>query len=368
MSAWYTITNVNELDSPALVFFPERMKENIRLLKEMAPDTSRLRPHVKTNKCAEVCRMMLDAGIYKFKCATIAEGEMLGMINAPDVLLAYQPTGPRAQRFLALVTKYPNTKFACLVDNLSTATALSAEAVKNNKEVAVFIDINSGMNRTGITPKDALPLYLQIKNLKGITVKGLHAYDGHLRDTDLAARTQRCDEAFALVEKLHHDIQLQTGDNLTIVAGGTPTFQIHSKRKDVESSPGTFIFTDKSNQQSIADQPFIFAALVVARIASKPAPDIITVDLGHKAIASENPLANRVTFLNAEGLEPIGHSEEHLVLKAPLNNTHQVGDVLYGVPYHICPTVALYETAAVIQNGAITDNWSIISRKRKISV
>lgn len=51
--------------------------------------------------------MLLDAGIRKFKCATIAEAEMLGHINAPDVLLAYQPVGPKISRLLDLIKAYP---------------------------------------------------------------------------------------------------------------------------------------------------------------------------------------------------------------------------------------------------------------------
>lgn len=94
MDDWYVISNVDRIDSPALAFYPDRISGNIELAKRIIGDTNRLRPHVKTNKAAEVSRMLLDAGIRKFKCATIAEAEMLGHINAPDVLLAYQPVGP----------------------------------------------------------------------------------------------------------------------------------------------------------------------------------------------------------------------------------------------------------------------------------
>ena len=96
---WYEINNIETIDSPALVIYQERILENISCLKQMVNnEVDRLRPHVKTNKIAEVCQMMRDAGIYKFKCATIAEAEMLAMIGAKDVLLAYQPVGPRGCR------------------------------------------------------------------------------------------------------------------------------------------------------------------------------------------------------------------------------------------------------------------------------
>src|SRR5690348_11189293 len=97
---WYQIKNIESLDSPALIIYKDRVQTNIQSLIKMK-DVAHLRPHVKTNKIAEVCKMMLDAGITKFKCATIAEAEMLAMINAPDVLLAYQPTPAKAKRLLS---------------------------------------------------------------------------------------------------------------------------------------------------------------------------------------------------------------------------------------------------------------------------
>ena len=85
---WYTIQNVDQLDTPALVVYPDRVKENIRKAIGMVGEAIRLRPHVKTHKSPEVTRLMMDAGISRFKCATIAEAEMLAMQAAPDVLLA----------------------------------------------------------------------------------------------------------------------------------------------------------------------------------------------------------------------------------------------------------------------------------------
>ena len=111
---WYEIKNVEAIDSPALIIYKDRAQQNIRLLMQMK-DVEHLRPHVKTNKIAEVCKQMLDAGITKFKCATIAEAEMLGGIKAPNVLLAYQPTSTKAKRLLQLVQQYPSTHFSCLI-------------------------------------------------------------------------------------------------------------------------------------------------------------------------------------------------------------------------------------------------------------
>ena len=155
---WYIIDDIDKLDTPAFVIYSERVKQNIDMLKSMIDDVSRLRPHAKTNKCKEASLLMLEAGITKFKCATISEAEMLGMCKALDVLLAYQPVGPKLERFVQLIKAYPTTKYSCLIDNLAAANNISGAAIKEDIEIPVYIDLNVGQNRTGIIPSDAFQL------------------------------------------------------------------------------------------------------------------------------------------------------------------------------------------------------------------
>jgi len=361
---WFEIKNINELDSPALVVFPARVKHNIQLAIEMIGDLSRLRPHIKTNKSPDVAKLMLNAGITKFKCATIAEAEMLAECNAPDVLLAYQPLGPKLNRFVALIKKYPATKFSCLTDNIAAADEQASVFNSNNLIVPVYFDLNVGMNRTGISPGEkAIALYDHCETLKGISVVGLHAYDGHIRDVDFETKKQKCDEAFAAVEKLNEKLNLST-----IIMGGSPAFSVHCKREKIECSPGTFVYWDKGYTDLCPEQKFLPAAVLVTRIISFPSSNKICLDLGHKSVAAENEISKRIFFLNAEGLKPIGQSEEHLVLETNENHSFKVGDVLYGLPYHVCPTVALYERVYTIEKGNVTGAWMNIARDRKINL
>jgi len=366
---WYQIENVNELDSPALVIFPERVKANIQTAIAMVRDVARLRPHVKTNKSAEASQLMLDAGITKFKCATIAEAEMLGTIGAPDVVLAYQPLGPKLQRFIELIKKFPGTKYACLTDNISAANEQANSFARNEIEVLMYVDLNVGMNRTGITPGDeATELCKFCATTKGIKFAGLHAYDGHLRNRDVSMRKQECDKAYESVEKLHEELVKINIPASNIIAGGSPTFPIHAKRKSVECSPGTFIYWDKGYLDQCPEQNFLPAAILVTRIISLPSPTKICTDLGHKSIAAENEISRRVFFLNVQGLAPVSQSEEHLVCEVPNDHNYRTGDVQYGIPYHICPTVALYERVYLIEDGKVVGEWKNVARDRKLTV
>jgi D-threonine aldolase len=366
-NSWYTINNIDQIDSPALVLYPERIQENIRLLKSMIDDVTRLRPHIKTNKCMETAKLMLKDGINKFKCATIAEAEMLAMCNAKDVLLAYQPVGPRIERLIELVQTYPGTKFSCLTDNIAIAQQIEDACAKENVSLAVYLDLDVGMHRTGIEPnKEALELYAFCASQKHIYPAGLHAYDGHFRVTDIGARTIECDKAFEQVEQLRDKIIERNLPTPIIVAGGSPTFPIHARRKEIECSPGTFIYWDRQYSASCPEQPFLPAAVLITRVISLPGETKICLDLGHKAVASENEISKRAFFLNASNLKPIGQSEEHLVLEAGEHHGFQVGDVLYALPFHVCPTVALHERSYIIVNGEVAGEWKHIARDRRI--
>ncbi len=366
---WFHISNTHEIDSPALLVFPQRVKANIQTAIKMIGDINRLRPHVKTHKCAEVVQLMLDAGITKFKCATIAEAEMLGIQKAADVLLAYQPVGPKLQRFIALIKKYPATQFSCLTDNTAAAAAQSNAFSEAGVQVPVYIDLNLGMNRTGINPGDeALELYRFCSMAAGIIIKGLHAYDGHIRDIDFSTKKKKCDDAFALVELLANKIENTGLPKPVIVAGGSPGFSVHSKRAGIECSPGTFIYWDKGYSLICPEQAFVPAAVLLTRVVSLPAAGKICTDLGHKSVASENELSKRVFFPEHEFLQAIAQSEEHLVLENGSGTAFAPGDILYAIPWHICPSVAMYDIVQVIENGQWIATWKNIARDRKITV
>lgn len=366
---WYPINDLDKLDSPALVIYLQRVKENIKTLVSMIDDVARLRPHVKTHKAKEAVLLCMEAGIIKFKCATIAEAEMLGICGAPDVLFAYQPSVPKLERLLRMIKKYPVTKFSCLVDNLDSATHVAKLAVANELVVPVYMDMNIGMNRTGIRPgQAAIDLYQVCSLLTGIELKGLHAYDGHIHDTDPVKRAAICEAAYAPVEKMK-EMLIESGyPTPVIIAGGSPTFPMHAARGEVECSPGTFIYWDKGYLDTLPDQEFLPAALVITRVISLPGDTTLCLDLGHKSVAAENALNHRVSFLNAPELVMIGQSEEHLVVDAGIGHTWKIGDVLYGIPVHVCPTIALYDTATIIEDHTVTGSWKIIARDRKINV
>lgn len=334
---------------------------------EVAGDTERLRPHIKTHKLPQIVDMQMESGIKKFKCATIAEAEMLAAQKAPDILLAMQPVGPNIDRLIALTKKFTTSKFSCLVDNMEMAEIFLEKAKAAKITLPVWIDINNGMNRTGILPgEEAINLYKFVHDSTNLRILGLHVYDGHIRISDFAERKKKCDHDFQLVLDMVSDMEKEGLSKPKIIAGGTPTFPIHAQRKDVDLSPGTILLWDEGYGGMFPDMDFLYSAVLLSRIVSKPSKNTICLDLGHKAIASEMT-APRILFLNLEHSEMFMHSEEHMALKVD-NTDYHVGDIIYGVPRHICPTVDRYDSVFVVEDHHVVDEWQVVSRKRKLTV
>ena len=170
---WFELNEPDEIDSPALLIYKNRVADNIKAMIDIAGNPKRLVPHVKTHKMAEIVKMQIAAGITQFKCATIAEAEMLAEASAEIILTAYQLNFTKAKRFLSLIQKYPQIEFASLVDNIDTAKMLNDLFAQEKLIANVFIDVDAGMHRTGIEPgKKLFNLFLELKKLPNINFSG----------------------------------------------------------------------------------------------------------------------------------------------------------------------------------------------------
>jgi D-threonine aldolase len=365
---WHEVMNEDEIASPALLIYAERVEENVRRMIVMADGVERLRPHIKTHKMTEMIRLQLSLGINKFKCATLAEAAMAAAAGAGDILFAYQPVGPNVDRFLELCAHFASVRFGCLADNAGSIGNLSDAAARASTRIEVLLDLDLGQRRTGVVPDThAFDLYRLIASLPALTPGGLHAYDGHIHDTDVAERATACEVAFAPVEVLRRKLERAGLPVPRVVAGGTPTFPMHARREGVECSPGTCVFWDAGYARKLPDLDFLPAAVLLARVVSKPGANLLCLDLGHKAVASEMPHP-RVIFLELKDAKVVTHSEEHLVLETTQADPFAVGDSLHGIPWHICPTVALHEEVVVVRNGRAEERWKVAARGRSLSI
>lgn len=368
MNEWYRIINEGQIASPALLLYPDRIEENIRRMVAAAGGPERLRPHVKTHKMPEVIGLCLEHGIGKFKAATIAEAEMTASAGGKDIILAYPLVGPSARRFVELRQRFPGVRVRGTVDSDVGIDDLARAATDAGVTIETLLDLNVGMDRTGVAPgPEAMRLARRIAASPGLSFGGLHAYDGHLHDADRDRLVHQVEDAFAPVWRLRDDLNAAGIDVPLVVAGGTPTSFILAERGDVEVGAGTTVLWDCGQPTISPDLDYLNAAVLLARVISKPAPGRLCLDLGHKAVASEMPHPRLTIFGLEQATFPL-HSEEHLVVETPQAERIPVGTVLYCLPRHVCPTVALHEEAVVVRNGRAAERWQVAARRRRISI
>lgn len=367
MQPWHEIENADQIPSPALLIYPDRVRENLARMVRWA-GADRLRPHVKTHKLPQIIQLKLDAGITKFKTSTIAESEMTAAAGGPDVMLAYQPVGPNIDRLLTLIRTFPETTFSTIVDDIDIAKQLSRSAEAAQMVVNVFVDLNIGMDRTGIVSgPSALELYRYLSSANGVYPVGLHAYDGHIHDTDEATVRQQTAQAFQSVWQLKRDLESEGLSVPTVVGCGTVSSKLMAAEHEMEVSAGTSVLWDAGQPLFTPPLDIESAAILLVRVISRPTDQHLCIDLGYKAVASEMQ-PPRVRLIGLEDAEVVGHSEEHLVVRSDRADQYPVGAVLYGIPTHICPTVALYGEVWCVKQRRAVETWPVVARARRITI
>lgn len=363
---WYQINNETAVPSPAILIFPDRIAANIRQMLAIAGNPDRLRPHVKTHKLPWVIRMQAEAGITRFKCATLSEAAMVAENGGKDILMAYPLYGPAMEQLFQLIRHYPGTRFSILADNMPQIAAADQLARTHGLTLGVFLDLDVGMERTGIRPgPEALDLYRRLATTDGLLARGLHVYDGHLSIPDLQQREAACEAGFEPVNELIRALKSAGMPPDELVCGGTPTCPVHARHPERVLSPGTVLLWDWGYSTKFTDLPFQHAAVLLTRVVSKPGKNKLCLDLGHKAVGSEMQ-PPRVHLLGIPPYEHVTHSEEHLVISFDGADRFSPGDVLYGIPIHICPTMALHDFAWAVSGQEAMEKWYVTARTREL--
>ena len=359
---WYQPVNESSIATPCVLLFPDRIEQNIHRMITIAGSADRLRPHVKTHKIEEVISLQLQQGISMFKCATLSEVEMVAHAGGKDILLSYPLLGPALGMWFDLADRFPDCRMSVTVDSETALNKINDLAQDLGKRVDIFVDLDNGMHRTGIDPGSARNLIHSISKDRILQFRGLHIYGGHIHDIDPESRKEHCDRDFEGVNRLVEQLVQDGIEVHELACGGTPTFPIHATYPSRILCPGTPLLWDAGYTTTVPDLEFLPAAVVAGRIISKQAGQLC-LDLGYKSIASEMDHP-RVRFMDLEVDGVINHSEEHLVLYSGDAIRYHVGDVVYALPIHICPTMALHEEVYVVRDGEVTGRWKVAARKR----
>lgn len=374
LSGWswdqrYFVSATENVLTPALVIYPDVVAANIeRTLELLSGDADRWRVHIKTAKLGHTLRMLIGRGIRNFKCATTLELLVACRNGAGDVLLAYPVMGANACRTRDIAKEFQQVRISVLAENQEQVRQWSGSPV------GIFIDINPGMNRTGIeqTQRDkVLALTRQISRA-GLEFRGLHYYDGQYGGLEAGERTQAAHRGYDRLLEIVGELERSGMYVPEVITSGTPTFPCSLAYEGFQrgnfvhrASPGTIVYCDATSLEQLPEYGYRPAALVLARVVSCPHPGIVTCDAGHKTISADAGVPTCAVIGHPE-LTPLAPSEEHLPIAITGEATSpEIGEVLYLLPRHICPTVNNFDYALLVQNGNVEAIESVSARGRE---
>lgn len=351
---------VSELDTPALLIDLDAFEANI---KTMAADIksrgANWRPHSKANKCPAIVQKQIEAGAIGVTCAKLSEAEVMAAAGIKDILIANQIVGPIKARRLAALAGQADPIVA--VDNIENVRELDAAARAHGTRPRVVIEVNVGMDRSGVLPGECvLSLAKAITASNGLRFAGLMAWEGHVLSIDDADRRgveieKACQALVGQAEALR-----AAGIPVEIVsAGGTGTYLTSSGIEGItEIEAGGGIWGDMWYQELGANvKP---ALSLLTQVTSRPTPTRLIVDAGRKTVDPSlyPPRPNGIAVT-----KPGAFSAEHGIFQlAEPSNTPKVGDRLTFSIGYSDQCNHLHENYYGIRNGVVECIWPIAAR------
>ena len=346
----YCLQRPDEIETPAMVVFQAELEHNIRSAIEVCGSAERLVPHFKTHKSAAVLAQTLAAGIKSYKCATLREAEVLADAGVSEIIVAYPIVHPmKVERMVALMQRHTDLDLRSIVSTPFHVQLLSRAAVAHGIPMRVYVDLDTGMHRTGVAPGvDSVQLYREAHNASDIQVVGFHVFDGHTAlCTDRNERQALVDQSYRDLTEVWSRVQEEGCEVIDNIVGNSWSFHLYPKERKVRVSPGTWIYWDHRNAR-MTELPFRVAGMVLGQIIdSDPLRDTVTLDIGSKSISDDVALLDRLKILGHETMELTAQSEEHGVLKCN-GAKFRVGDFVLAVPGHACTMTAQYPYAWVV--------------------
>jgi D-serine deaminase-like pyridoxal phosphate-dependent protein len=356
-----------DIDTPALLIDLDRMQSNISSMTTFANEQGvHLRPHTKTHKCPEIAKMQLEAGAVGITCAKISEAEVMASAGLDDILIANEIIGePKFKRLFELARK---VKLCVAVDSVLGAESLNAALERTDQKLDVVVEINSGQNRCGVLPEEALGLARAVVerrhlNLRGLMTHGGHAYGG---STEQNIRRIGIEEGLVMVETAQvlrdNDIPVET-----VSVGSSPTARYCGSVDGVtEIRPGTYIFNDLTQTTLFAADLNDCALTVLTTVTSCPAPNRVVVDAGKKALTSD-PYGRKgggggFGFIKDRDIHINRLSEEHGVIDT--DSRFEIGEKVQIIPNHVCVVVNMFDQMYGIRNGEVETIFKVEGRGR----
>lgn len=339
------------IETPGVVISLEAVESNINKMAGAIKKTGvQLRPHAKTHKLPQMAQRQLDAGAIGITVAKMAEAEVMAAGGITDIFVAYPIVAmSKLERAVKLVQS--GIRLIIGVDSLEGAQRVSQAAVKHGVQLEVRLEIESGLNRTGVDAAAAPALAQQISKLDGVLLGGIFTYRGAMLSgaatMDLKAAGH---EEGRIMVQTAEAISAAGVEIRDISVGSSPTALYAAEVEGItEVRPGTYIYQDVMQAAFGLCETGDCAGAVVATVVSRPTPTRIVIDGGSKTFATDVQPDKAPLHLKGFG-HIVGDpdavfermNEEHGVISVKADSSYQVGDVIAIIPNHICSTINLH--------------------------
>jgi D-serine deaminase-like pyridoxal phosphate-dependent protein len=357
-------------DTPEIVLDLDVVRANVARAAAMARDAGvALRPHTKTHKLPRIAQLQLDAGAVGVQVAKLGEAEVMADAGIEDILVGYPIVGE--QKLGRLADLAGRVAITVTVDSDEVASGIAQAAHERGLTIRALLELDTGMRRLGVLPgPGAVDLAERITALDGLELAGVFTHEGHVytQARDDAERERMTLECCRLAVETAEEIRARGLPAPVVSVGSAGTFRFAIRAPGVtEVRPGTYVFNDRSQIAQGACGPDDLAALVVATVVSRPAPDRIVVDAGSKVLTSDrmlvaDPPASFGWVWGHDDWDVVRLSEEHGVVSVPPDAVVRIGDRVAIVPNHVCPTINLANAVTVVEAGRAVDRWPVAAR------
>ena len=327
-----------ELDTPALYVDLDALEHNIAQMQQQCREWGvELRPHVKTHKIREIAQMQLDAGAIGITVAKIGEAEVL---PGDDVLVAYPLVKAKLPRLRALA-KTRRVKVA--VDSVDVARDLEG--------IETLVEIDVGVGRTGVqSPQQAVEVAKACSDFRGIFY-----WPSWLDEAGFRAACGKIDAVLDALSAAGFAVKIVSGGS-TPGAPKTPLIP-----QTTEIRPGTYVFYDTSSLDANLCEEADCALRVLTTVVSTAVPGQCVIDAGSKTLSSDQTVGSG-TYGHVVGHgwtirklnEELGYVEIH--------GPAHVGEKVWVVPSHVCPTVNLHDEIWYGRKGQVEGSWKVAAR------
>jgi 3-hydroxy-D-aspartate aldolase len=357
------------LATPAVLLDLDGFEHNLITMARLCREAGlNLRPHAKTHKSVQVAKFQIAAGAVGVSVATLREAAVMVEAGVPGVLLTTPVVGAvKIELLCGLVGK--SRGFMVAVDNPANAAALEAALKRHGKKLAVLVDVDIGMHRTGVPDAaGVLKLVRRVQASPVLEFAGIQSYSGRVQHITRAADRARV--YGRQLRQLERVLETLAGAGYTpgiVSGGGTGTFDIDRRAGlFTECQCGSYAFMDIEYEDvqlfARGANPFKTALFVQCMVVSNNVRGEPTIDGGFKCFSMDGPIPRPAAGAPRGAVYRFYGDEFGKIMLARKNGSLELGAKIELVTPHCDPTINLHDFYHCVRGNRLVDIWPVDAR------